>query len=69
MEELQAAVNVAKATIEKAKADVVETQFAYQADLTLQKQGQGAVSTLDVEKDKANKLRRTGEPPTSKCRR
>ena len=47
------ALNVAKTTIEKAKADVVETQFAYQADLTLQKQGQGAVSTLDVEKDKA----------------
>ena len=54
VEELQAAVNVAKANIAKAKADVAETQFAYQADLTLQRQGQGAVSTLDVQKAKAN---------------
>ncbi len=53
---LLAAVAVAKANIVKAKADVEETNFAYQADLKLQKENIGAVSELKVAEAKAQYL-------------
>ena len=53
-EELQAAVNVAKATVDKAKSDLAAAAFAYEADTKLAKQNIGAISELKVARDKAN---------------
>jgi multidrug resistance efflux pump len=50
--ELQAAIQLAKASIAKANADVAATKFHYEEDVTLQKQNLGAISQLKFEKDK-----------------
>ncbi|MGO9114720.1 MAG: HlyD family secretion protein [Thermoguttaceae bacterium] len=50
--ELQAAIQVAKASIAKATADVAVTKFHYEEDVVLQKQNLGAISQLKFEKDK-----------------
>ncbi|MGA2258308.1 MAG: efflux RND transporter periplasmic adaptor subunit [Thermoguttaceae bacterium] len=52
--ELQAAIQVAKASIAKATADVAATKFHYEEDVVLQKQNLGAVSQLKFEQDKEN---------------
>ena len=54
VEELQAAANVAKATEEKAKANLQAALFAYEADTKLAKDNIGAISELKVARDKAN---------------
>ena len=54
VEELQAAVNVAKATEDKAKAALQAALFAYEADAELAKENIGAISELKVARDKAN---------------
>ena len=53
VKELKAAVQAASAAIDKTKADLAATTFAYQSDLKLQKDNLGAVSELDVSRDKA----------------
>ncbi len=54
VQELQAAVNVAKATEDKAKASLQAALFAYEADTKLTKGNIGAISELKVARDKAN---------------
>jgi multidrug resistance efflux pump len=54
VEELHAAVNVAKATEDKAKANLEAALFAYEADTKLAKENIGAISELKVARDKAN---------------
>ena len=54
VEELQAAMQVAKATVAKAQADVAATKFTYEADVKLQKDIAGAISAEKVSTDKAN---------------
>jgi membrane fusion protein, multidrug efflux system len=54
VEELQAAANVAKATIDKSKADLAAATFAYESDTALAKENIGAISELKVARDKAN---------------
>ena len=54
VEELQAAVNVARAAEDKAKASLEAASFAYEADTKLAKENIGAISELKVARDKAN---------------
>jgi multidrug resistance efflux pump len=54
VEELQAAVEVANANLVKATADLAAAQFAYDADTKMEKTTPGAVSELNLARDKAN---------------